>query len=136
MHYTRTLSVGETSQVKESFQEKKVGSCMYNPSTEMKQCKQSVVKNHFVNKDLLKDNDGDEKCVGLPRAELGEDVLVSSEKIDSLGQELNGSQDISHENSKEVHEDPLVASIHEKNVIKGTPKRKHNVETRTSIGGT
>jgi len=87
MHYTRTFSMGETSQVKESFQEKKVGSCMYNPSIEMKQCKQSVVKNHFVNKNLLKENDGDEKCVGLLGVKLGEDVLVSSEKIDSLGQE-------------------------------------------------
>lgn len=85
---------------------------------------------------MLKDNDVDEKCVGLIGVALGEDVLVSSEKIDSLGQELNGSQDRSHENSKEVHEDPLASSIHEKNVIKGTPKRKHNVETHTSIGGT
>ncbi len=32
--------------------------------------------------------------------------------------------------------DELAISIHETNVIKGTPKRKHNVETHTSTGGT
>ncbi len=102
----------------------------------MKQCKQGVVKKHFVSKNLLKDNDGDEKYVGLVGATLGEDVLGISEKIDNLGQKLNGSQDLSHKNSKEIHENTLAPSIHEKNVIKGTPKRKHDAKTRTSIGST
>ncbi len=78
--------MGEINQVKESFQEKKVGSCMSNPSPEMKQCKQGVVKKHFVSKNLLKDDDGDEKCLGLVGAALGEDVLGTSKKIDNLGQ--------------------------------------------------
>ncbi len=85
---------------------------------------------------MLKDNDGDEKCVSLVGVALGEDVLGTSEKIDNLGQELNGLQDISHGNSKEVHENTLAPSIHEKNVIKGTPKRKHGAKTRTSTGST
>jgi hypothetical protein len=41
-----------------------------------------------------------------------------------------------HKNLKEVHEDPLVVSIHVINVIKGTPKRKHNAKTHTSTGST
>jgi hypothetical protein len=92
---TRTFNVGETNQTKESFQDKKAGLCMFNPSPKMKQCNQGVVKEHFISKKLLKDNDGDEKCVGLAGAALGQDVLVSSEKINSLGQELSGSQDVS-----------------------------------------
>jgi hypothetical protein len=49
-----------------------------------------VVRKHFVSKKLLKDNDGHEECVGLARVALGQDVLVSNEKIESLGQELSG----------------------------------------------
>jgi hypothetical protein len=51
---------------------------MSKPSLEMKQCKQGVVKKHFVSKNLLKDNDGDEECVGLVGVALGEDVLVKN----------------------------------------------------------
>jgi hypothetical protein len=40
--------MGETNQVKESFQDKRAGSCMSNPSLEMKQCKQGVVKNNLL----------------------------------------------------------------------------------------
>jgi hypothetical protein len=72
---------------------------MSNPFLEMKQCKQGVVKKHFVSKKLLKDNDGHDECVGLARATLGQDVLISNEEIDSVGQELSGSQDMFHENS-------------------------------------
>ncbi len=49
---------------------------------------------------------------------------------------MSGSQDISHGNSKEVHENTLAPSIHEKNFIKGTPKRKHGVKTPTSTRST
>ncbi len=108
---------------------------MSNLFPKMKQCKQGVVKKHFVSKNLLKDNDGDEKCVGLVGAALGEDVLGTSEKIDNLGQKLKDHK-IYLRNSKEVHENTLAPSIHEKNVIKGTPKRKHGAKTRTSIGST
>jgi hypothetical protein len=92
---TKTFNVGETNQAKESFQEKKAGLCTSNPFPKMKQCNQVVVKKHFINKKLLKDNDGDEECVGLVGAALGQDVLVSSEKTNSLGQNLSGSQDVS-----------------------------------------
>ncbi len=40
--------MGETNQVKESFQDKRAGSCMSNPFLEMKQCKQGVVKNTLL----------------------------------------------------------------------------------------
>jgi hypothetical protein len=95
-----------------------------------------VVRKHFVSKKLLKDNDGHEECVGLARVALGQNVLVSNEKIDSLGQELSGSQDMFHENLEEGHEDPLAVLIHDMNVIKRTLKIKYSAETYNSTGGT
>lgn len=91
----RTFNVGETNHAKNSYHEKKTSSCMSNPSPKMMQQKQHVSKKAFVTNKLLENGNGDDKCLNVSGPTLEEHLYGSSQKTNSLGQQVNRTQNMS-----------------------------------------